>query len=108
TASNITDLATNLMPTSTLPIEQHLNTWLRLDEAGGGAANDSSGNGRHASYQAGAAPGYAGKVLRAANLNGGGGHVRLANGMANFATNGLTIALWAGPTTEGSVASWAR
>jgi len=108
TVSNVTDLASNLLPATTRPIEQNLNTWLRLDETTGTTAADSSGRSHTGTLVAGAAPGYAGKVLRSVKFDGAGGHVRLPDGYANFATNGLTIALWAMPTVEGGAANWAR
>jgi len=108
TVSNVIDVASNLLTTSTRPLEQNLNTWFRFDETTGATAADSSLNDRSGALAAGAAPGYEGKILRALKFDGVGGHVRLPDGYANFATNGLTIAVWARPTIGGGAANWAR
>lgn len=110
TIANVTDLATpaNVIspnPT-TLPLDQNLHTWLRMDEATGVMAADASGNGRHAALTAGAMPGYTGKVLRALKFDGVGGHARAQDTYDDFSTNGLTVAVWANPTAN--LTSWAR
>lgn len=106
--SNVQDLAIppNTVPSNTtLAVDQNLHSWFRLDEPSGLVAYDASGNQRDSSLINGALPGCAGKVLRALRLDGNAGYVALpGSGYENF-TSGLTVALWANPT---SAPNWAR
>ncbi|MDB6122655.1 MAG: Legume lectin beta domain protein [Pedosphaera sp.] len=106
TVNNVKDLALNpIAPSSSVSVEQNLNTWFRLDETTGTIIGDFSGNGRNGTLVNGALPGYTGKVLRAVKFDGQAGHIALQNGYSNF-SQGMTVALWANPTT--SLTSWAR
>jgi len=95
---------------SSLPIEQYLGAWYRLDESTGTTAADSSGHGLNGTLVKDAYPDYAGKVLRSVKFEGAnGGYVALPAGFSNFSTNGMTVSLWTYPITEGSgTANWAR
>jgi hypothetical protein len=108
TANNVQDLASppnTISANSTLSVDQNLHSWYRLDEPSGLVAYDASGNNRNGSLLNGALPGYAGQVLRALQFDGNAGHVALpGSGYDNF-TSGLTVALWANPT---STPNWAR
>ena len=94
---------------STVPVEQYLAAWYRMDENTGTTAADSSGNGLNGTLMLDAFPGYAGKVLKSVKLEGAtGGYVALPAGFSDFSTNGMTVSLWTYPTTEGASANWAR
>src|ERR1035437_9986538 len=94
---------------SSLPREQYLGAWYRLDESTGTTAADSSGNGLNGTLVKDAYPGYAGKVLRSVKFEGAnGGYVALPAGFSDFSTNGMTVSLWVYPTTEGAPANYAR
>lgn len=112
TVNNVQDLASTpnvIAANSTVPLEQYLNTWFRFDESSGTVANDSSGNSRNGAMVSDVTPGYAGKVFKALNFAGvTGGYVHCQNGYEDFSTNGMTVAVWAYPTTEGGLASWNR
>ena len=112
TVNSVRDRTTTpntIAPNSSLPVEQYLGAWYRLDESTGTAAADSSGNGLNGTLVSDALPDYAGKVLRSVKFAGAqGGYVALPPGFADFTTNGLTVSLWVYPTTEGSSANWAR
>lgn len=107
TVNNVRDRAATpntIAPGSTLPVEQSLQTWLRLDETSGTTAGDASGNSLAGTLFNGASAGYLGKVLRAVKLDGVDDHVRLGPGYADY-SSGLTMAFWANPSTIGI---WAR
>jgi hypothetical protein len=112
TADNVQDRALpthTIQPNSSIVLEKNLDTWLRLDESMGATSADSSGNGRNGSLVNDALPGYAGKVLKAVKFAGViGGYIQLPSGYADFTTNGMTVALWAKPATQGAIATWAR
>lgn len=112
TVNNVQDLASSpnvIAANSTIPLEQYLNTWFRFDESSGTTASDSSGNGRNGAMVSDVTPGYAGKVFKALKFAGiTGGYVQCQNGYEDFSTNGMTVALWAYPTTEGAIANWNR
>jgi len=104
-----TTVPNTIASNSSLPIEQYLGAWYRLDESTGTTAADSSGNGLNGTLISDALPDYAGKVLRSVKFQGAqGGYVSLPPGFADFTTNGLTVSVWVYPTTEGSLANWAR
>lgn len=106
TVNNVKDSVGNtIAANSAVSLEQGLNTWLKMDEATGTTATDSSGNGRHGTLVNGCAPDYLGKVFRGYGFDGAAGHVQLPGGYADF-TGGLTISLWAYPTSAAQ--SYAR
>jgi hypothetical protein len=112
TVNNVRDRTSTpntIAANSSLPIEQYLGAWYRLDESTGTTAADSSGNGLNGTLVKDAYPGYAGKVLRSVKFEGAnGGYVGLPAGFSDFSTNGMTVSLWVYPTTEGASANWAR
>jgi hypothetical protein len=112
TVNNVRDRTSTpnaIAANSTLPVEQFMGAWYRLDESTGTTAADSSGNGLNGTLISDALPDYAGKVLRSVKFEGAqGGYVALPPGFADFTTNGLTVSMWVYPTTEGSSAGWAR
>ncbi|MDE3067321.1 MAG: hypothetical protein KGJ60_07185 [Verrucomicrobiota bacterium] len=106
TVNNVKDLPGNVIAAnSSVAIDQGLLTWLPVDESAGPTVHDFSGNNLNGALVNGAYPGYAGKVFKAVNLDGVDGYIQLPNGYADF-TNGLTMAVWAYPTSSGK--SWAR
>jgi len=112
TVNSVKDRATTpntIAPASSRPIEEFLGAWYRLDESTGTTAADSSGKGLDGTFVADAYPGYEGKVLKSVNMRGvQGGYVDLPSGFSDFSTNGMTVSLWAYPTSEGIGALWAR
>jgi hypothetical protein len=110
--NNVRDRAStpNIIPAnSSMPVEQDLAAWYRLDESTGTVAADSSGHALNGTLMLDAYPGYAGKVLKSTKMEGvTGGYVALPPGFSDFTTNGFTVSLWAYPTTEGSRAVWSR
>ena len=113
TVNNVRDRTSThntIAANSSLPVEQYLGAWYRLDESTGTTAADSSGNGLNGTLVKDVYPGYAGKVLQSLKFEGAnGGYVALPAGFSDFTTNGMTVSLWVYPTTEGSgTANWAR
>jgi Concanavalin A-like lectin/glucanases superfamily/Bacterial lectin/PA14 domain len=112
TVNNVRDRTSTpntIAANSSLPIEQYLGAWYRLDESTGTTAVDSSGKGLNGTLVKDAYPGYAGKVLRSVKFEGAnGGYVALPAGFSDFSTNGMTVSLWVYPTTDGASANWAR
>ncbi len=108
TVTNVQDLSSppNTIPAgSAITLEQNLHTWFRMDESAGTTLGDASGNNHYANVANGALLGYTGKILRAVKFDGVGGYGSAQPAYAGFSTNGLTVALWAYPT---SLASWSR
>ncbi|HEY5911908.1 MAG TPA: LamG-like jellyroll fold domain-containing protein [Verrucomicrobiae bacterium] len=104
-----TSAANVILPGSSVPIEQYLANWYRLDESTGATSGDSSGNSLNGTLVNDVLPGYAGQVLKSVKFQGvTGGHVALPSGFSDFTTNGMTVSLWVYPTSESSTALWAR
>lgn len=106
TVNNVKDGAGNMIAAnSTVALEQGLDTWLQMDESAGTTANDSSGNGKNGTLINGVWADRLGKVFRGYQFDGVGGYVQLPNGYSNF-TGGLTISVWAYPTSLSQL--WSR
>ena len=106
--TNVQDLSSppnTILLNSAIALEQNLHTWFRMDESAGTTLGDSSGHNRFANLVNSALPGYTGEILRAVKFDGVAGYPGAQTSYADFSTNGLTVALWAYPT---SLASWAR
>ena len=111
TVNNVQDLAGNAIAAgSSIALESDLAAWYQLDESSGAVARDSSGNGLNGTMMNDVIPDYAGKVFRSLRFinSASPGYVKLPSGFSNFITNGLTVALWVYPTSEGAQANWDR
>ena len=108
TVNNVQDRVSTpntIAANSSWPIEQYLGRLVALGRDHGYTAADSSGNGLNGTLVKDAYPDYAGKVLRSVKFEGTeGGYVALPAGFPDFSTNGMTVSLWAYPTTEASYA----
>ena len=78
-------------------LDSGLKTWLKLDEPVGTNAVDASGSGNNGTLINGPTWSASG-VGGAMSLDGVDDHATLPSGQANF-TGGLTVAVWAYPTT---------
>lgn len=109
--NNVQDLAGNVIAAnSSSALGNALAAWYQMDESSGTVAHDSSGNGLNGTMMNSVIPDYAGKIFRSERLINSAtpGYVQLPSGFSNFSSNGLTVALWVYPTSEGAQANWDR
>jgi parallel beta-helix repeat protein len=98
--------ASNTAQWSTSVLGDAPTHYYRLGESIGPVANDSSGNGNHATYENGIVLGSNGALDQDSNtavtFDGVDDQVRLPNGFANFTANGFSFEAWVNPSATGN------